>query len=577
MDQQKRLFLTIGISFALTMAFTNFIWKPKLEAEQARLEAIDAGVQAALAANPATPAPPSAVEADGGVVPTLTAAPEIRRLVRNTAATHFAFSNAGAGLEDAVLQGDRERQPPRLSLLEGLKTIVGGTFPKPPLMDVAETAAAFPLPLAVSLPGLLDAKAVYAVTEDTPDTIAFSTTQGNVDIVKTFHLSPSGHFHHLDVAVTNRGPSPVASDLTVHLTRSITPENEVKPSMLGDVGNEASVLCKNEDTLERKRPDNDKPPTELQGVTHYVAIDQQYFLVSAWPLSGPTQGHCSLTADSTIRRADLSLPLNVPAGETVTQKYGLFLGPKDLDELKTASGNGEFRPALEKTIDFGAFAVICNVLVYFLRLFHTLTSNWGFAIILLTIMVKILLAPLTYRAMMAAEKMKAVQLRLKPSLDEINKKYAEDPQAKQQKTMELYQKEGINPLENLGGCLPMLLQLPIWFALNSTLRTSYELYGEPFIGPIWRDLTSRDPSYLLPLAFGITQIVTIQLQPPMSADKSQAFMFQWVLPIVFTVTMMQFPAGLTLYILTNNLLTILQQFLLKRWMARSQPQLSVAK
>jgi YidC/Oxa1 family membrane protein insertase len=573
MDQQKRLFLTIGISFALTMAFTQFVWNPKIQAEQARLDALDAGATADVLTTPSVAVP----GLDAGVLPdqgtVVAAAPvaiETRRVAKDYAHTQFNFTSVGAALEDAVLQGEREREPSRYSFIEGLLTVVGKQPPKPARMDVAESSPAFPPPLSVSMPSLLDARTPYTVRDETPDGVSFAATQGNLDIVKTFKLNDSGHFHQLEVTVTNRSSAAISSNLILHLTRSITPDNEVKPSMLGDVGNEATVLCKNEDTLERKRPDNDKPSLTVEGMTHYAAIDQQYFLVSAWPMGGPTAGACALVADSTIRRADLSIPVVVAAGESVTKAYGLFLGPKDLDELKAyvPPANG-FRPELEKTIDYGAFAVICNVLVYFLRAFHTLVGNWGFAIILLTVMVKVLLAPLTYRAMVAAEKMKAVQLRLKPSLDEINKKYAEDAAAKQQKTMELYQKEGINPLENLGGCLPILLQLPIWFALNSTLRTSYELYGEPFIGPIWRDL--------LPLLFGITQIVTIRLQPPMAADKSQAFMFQWVLPIVFTVTMMRFPAGLTLYILTNNLLTILQQFLLKRWMARTQLNLSVAK
>jgi YidC/Oxa1 family membrane protein insertase len=582
MDQQKRLFLSLGIVVALSYVFTNFIWKPKLDAEQAEIAAqMDAGRASNL---PLAASNTGSLEraVDAGVTASAaqpTPAIEARTFPRLTKETHFLFSNVGASLENAVLQGDREREPPRLSVWEGLQTLVGKRFPKPPLMDVAESSPAFAPPLSVSFSGgaSIDARGVYEMTDETADGFGFVLTQGPLKVTKKYSLAPSGHFHELSVAVQNVGAAAVTGDLTLHLTRNITPENEIKPSMLGDVGNEASVLCHSAGSLERNRPDDDKPPKDYTGLTQYVGIDQQYFLASAWPLSGPTAAKCTLLATSTVRRADLTLPMTIAPGETVTQKYGLFLGPKDFEELKTAGTPGAFRPELDKTIDFGAFAVICKVLVFLLRTFHSFVGNWGVAIILLTLTVKVLLVPLTHKAMVSAEKMKNMQLVLKPELDEINKKYAEDPQAKQQKTMELYQKKGINPLENLGGCLPMFLQLPIWFALNTTLRTSYELYGEPFVGPLWQDLTSRDPSYLLPLAFGVSQIITLRLSPPMTTEKSQAFLFQWVMPIVFTVTMMRFPAGLTLYILTNNLLSIVQQFFLKRWMARNPVAMPVVQ
>jgi YidC/Oxa1 family membrane protein insertase len=130
--------------------------------------------------------------------------------------------------------------------------------------------------------------------------------------------------------------------------------------------------------------------------------------------------------------------------------------------------------------------------------------------------------------------------------------------------MKLYQEAKVNPL---GGCLPMLLQLPIWAALFTTLRTSYDLYGEPFVGPVWTDLTSKDPTYLLPFALGITMIITQRLQPQMM-DKQQAFIFTWIMPVFFTGLMMNYPAGLALYIFTNNLLSILQQFLLRRYLEK---------
>ncbi|HZN93742.1 MAG TPA: YidC/Oxa1 family membrane protein insertase, partial [Myxococcales bacterium] len=133
----------------------------------------------------------------------------------------------------------------------------------------------------------------------------------------------------------------------------------------------------------------------------------------------------------------------------------------------------------------------------------------------------------------------------------------------QLETMKLYQEAKVNPV---GGCLPLLVQIPIWIALFTTLRTSYELYREPFISPIWADLTFRDPTYLLPVFMGITWVLTQRAQPQM-VDPIQAKLMTYVMPIFFTAAMLNYPAGLSLYIATNNVLTQLQQFALKRFMA----------
>jgi YidC/Oxa1 family membrane protein insertase len=139
------------------------------------------------------------------------------------------------------------------------------------------------------------------------------------------------------------------------------------------------------------------------------------------------------------------------------------------------------------------------------------------------------------------------------------------------KQIEEMRKAGIDPMANLTGCLPLLIQLPIWAALFTTLRTSYELYGEPFFG-VWSNLTSKDPTYLLPLALGVTMLLTQRLQPQMSMDKTQQVLLTWVMPIFFTAIMMNYPAGLAIYIFTNNLLSIVQQFALRRYL-KSKGQL----
>lgn len=298
-----------------------------------------------------------------------------------------------------------------------------------------------------------------------------------------------------------------------------------------------------------------------------MGIDQQYFLTAIWPKDGAVEGRCLLTAKHTEREATLWMPLTLQGGESVTKNFGVFLGPKELNLLLAIGGvdhpAGVFDPKLEKSVDFGLWAVICKVLIYLMRFFHGVIGNWGLSIILLTVLVKLLLLPLTHKAMVSAESMKKLQ----PKLEEIKKKWPDDREKQNVETMKLYSEGKVNPL---GGCLPLLLQLPIWAALFTTLRTSYELYGEPFYG-VWSNLTSKDPTYLMPLALGVTMIITQRLQPQMM-DKSQAFLMTWIMPVFFTAIMMNYPAGLALYIFTNNLLSIAQQYALRKWLARKAPE-----
>jgi YidC/Oxa1 family membrane protein insertase len=195
-----------------------------------------------------------------------------------------------------------------------------------------------------------------------------------------------------------------------------------------------------------------------------------------------------------------------------------------------------------------------------MKFFHGLVGNWGLAIILLTVVVKLVLLPLTYRSMVSMEQMKKLQ----PRIEELRKKYAEDRERQNLETMKLYQEAKVNPL---GGCLPMLIQMPVWIALFTSLRNSFDIYGEPFFGPIWTDLTYKDPTYILPLALGVSMIITQKMQPQMM-DAQQAKMMTWVLPVIFTFTLLQYPAGLSLYIFTNNVLSIAQQYGLRKWLAR---------
>ncbi len=603
MDQQKRLLLAISLMFGLTLIWTQFIWKPEAEAEAARVAAMDAGVafDAGAVAPVVFAAPPAApVMVDGGLledggIVLIAVAPAVlpsREVQLNRPTTRLTFTTEGAGLISAELTGDREREEKTLSIVEGWKKMFGTKYEPAPHMNLARAVPGVGPNVAVSMLGAspLPATARYAVVEEGPGKAVFTTTSGPWEVTKTFtwtqaersDTDPSGYLSTLAVSVKNVSTTAQNGELGVHAIRAIVPGAEEAPSMFGGIGNQASVLCRAADDVTRKVPPAEggglfscgSAPVydeEKKGLLQFVGIDQQYFLTAIWPKDGAVEGRCLITARPAERQAALFMPVTLQPGESVTRNFGVFLGPKELSLLQvigTSAAPGTFDPELEKSVDFGLWAVICKVLISLLRFFHGVVGNWGLAIILLTVMVKVLLLPLTHRAMVSAESMKKLQ----PKMEEIKKKYPDDREKQNAETMKLYSEGKVNPL---GGCLPLLLQLPIWAALFTTLRTSYELYGEPFYG-VWTNLTSKDPTYLMPLALGITMIITQRLQPQMM-DKSQAFLMTWIMPVFFTAIMMNYPAGLALYIFTNNLLSIIQQYALRKWLARNQTPAAGAK
>jgi YidC/Oxa1 family membrane protein insertase len=560
MDQRQRLLLIVAltIGFVTVMQMINGP-KHELPAEEAALDGGTAPAAALL---------PSEVPAliDGGSAPPqMGAGPTepakvlpARTVERDRADMKLKFSTEGGSVASAELTGKRERAQQQVSIGEGFEKLFGKQLPPPPQMNLAVPAGGVAPPLSVSIEGVapMPSQTRYEVADETDHSVTFRAVSPSWEVEKRYSWEPKGYTLNLDVTVKNVSAGPLGGELGLHASRGIDPKDEQKSSLFGGIGNQASVQCLIGDDLKKELPKDDTVKEEVKGANlRFVGIDQQYFLTALYPLE-QHEGRCTLTAGPTVRTADAYFPVNLQAGQSQTYKFGAFMGPKELELLKSIGT----QPGLDRTVDFGWWAVICKVLLIVLKFFHGLVSNWGVAIILLTISAKLILLPLTHKAMVSAESMK----RLQPKMEEIKKKYPDDRERQNVEVMKLYQEAKVNPL---GGCLPLLIQLPIWAALFTTLRTSYDLYGEPFVGPVWTDLTYKDPTYLLPLALGITMIITQRLQPQMM-DKQQAFIFTWIMPVFFTGLMMNYPAGLALYIFTNNLLSILQQFLLRRYLEK---------
>lgn len=281
----------------------------------------------------------------------------------------------------------------------------------------------------------------------------------------------------------------------------------------------------------------------------WLAMVQHYF-IGAWiPDKNFVYHYYSNVNDDGTYTAGLVGPaVAINPGTSVDFKASFYAGPKIAKRLNALA------PFLAKTVDYGFLWFIAILLFKVMKLFYDILGNWGWAIIAVTILIKLIfykLSSSSYRSMAAMRK-------LQPKLARLKEQYAGNKQAYSKAMMELYRKEKVNPL---GGCLPILIQIPVFFALYWVLLESVELRHAPFI--FWiHDLSVKDPYYVLPILMGISMYVQQKLSP-MSPDPTQAKMMMF-LPLVMTVFFLQFPAGLVLYWLVNNVVSVLQQWYIMR-------------
>lgn len=289
----------------------------------------------------------------------------------------------------------------------------------------------------------------------------------------------------------------------------------------------------------------------IRGQIRWGALDSKYFASAVVPEQPVSSCEVSISDDALAMVNTLGAsPTVLEPSESRSYRFGLYFGTKELAPLKQFAAVPGVH--LEDVIDWGFFGGLNRILgewmLWLLRAFYNLTGIWGVAIILLTIVVKVLTLPLTFKQMRSMKKMREIQ----PQLEELKRKYADDKMRQAQEMQELFRRAQINPL---AGCLPMLIQLPIWIALYATLNSAVELYRVPFL---WLpDLTQQDPYYILPLAMGALMYFQMKIQPS-GVDNEQARMMAWMMPIIFTVMMLFLPSGLGVYIFANVLLSLIQ-------------------
>jgi len=285
----------------------------------------------------------------------------------------------------------------------------------------------------------------------------------------------------------------------------------------------------------------------------WVAIIQHYF-VSAWlPPQGVSRDyHTKKTSNGHYTAGTVLAPVTIEPGATAQVEARLYVGPQDQNKL------GDIAPGLKLVVDYGVLTIIAAPLFWLLSKLYLLTGNWGWAIIFVTVMIKAVFFPLSAASYKSMAKMRV----LAPRMQRLKELYGDDKTKMQQEMMNLYRTEKINPL---GGCLPILVQIPVFIALYWVLLGSVEMRQAPWLGWI-QDLSVRDPYFILPLIMGASMWVQMKLNPT-PPDPMQAKIMM-AMPIVFTFMFLWFPSGLVLYWVVNNLLSIAQQWQITRMIER---------
>ena len=585
MENNRNLILAMVLSVAVLFGWQAFVIAPREAADQARIEAEQARIEAARPQTPGVVAPPAAVPGapvvPGAGVPTASATVELPR-------EQALGSAPRVPLRSGRLEGSLNLRGARIDDLKLLdyRETVSDASPFIELLSPENTADAYfaefgyaPDPRLGDLPGpqtLWTAPEGATLSATTPVVLSFANERG-LRFERTVALDD---FYMFTVAdrVTNASGEPVSLRPYGRVARYGTPATQgiyvLHEGLIGSVG-EYGLDEIDYDDVEEERVRRERATRGWLGIT------DKYWATALVPnAAGPTGSAVADDArafDATYTYARgprpfyetsfVSDPLVVADGATAETTARLFAGAKKvsiIDAYEEELGIAQF----SNLIDWGWFYFLTKPMFTLMDWLYGLVGNFGVAILLTTVVIKAVFFPLANKSYKSMANMK----RVGPQLTEIREKYADDRQKQQQAMMELYKTEKINPA---AGCLPVLIQIPVFFALYKVLYVTIEMRHAPFFGWI-QDLSAPDPTsifnlfgllpyevplFLLigvwPLFMGVTMFVQMQMNPA-PPDPTQAMIFKWM-PIVFTFMLATFPAGLVIYWAWNNLLSIIQQ------------------
>jgi len=472
--------------------------------------------------------------------------------------------------EDSV-----EESPLTIKLTQFIQNLIGSKIEKPnkpaPL-DLVNTKEAEGLPLGLVFhPSMgnggwdVDKEKLQLLNSGEKGEVTFLKNLDNgLKILKKYRFTSEKNIIDMEVEIQNKTHKEITNQLgvewigRVELEKLADKENKdfgLKYAFMknqkvetNDLGGAGSSGCTPGCGSYKKNIE----PFEFsdKGEIVWYAFAGEYFTTLVIP--PPSEKNITLTVKGNekniLKTNIISSSIAIPPKQAVKILYRIYMGPKEEGHLK------ELGVGAEKLVDFGFFTIVAKPLLWFLRMTNTITKNFGIDIIILSILIKIIFLPLTQISFKSMKEMQKVQ----PEMARLRETYKNDKARLQQEIMLLYKRRKINPMS---GCLPMLIQIPVFIALYNALQNSIEMRHAPFF--LWiKDLSAKDPIYITPLIMGATMVIQ-QKMTPTAADPTQAKMFM-LMPIMFTFFFLNFPSGLVLYWLVNNVLSIAHQHYLNK-------------
>ncbi len=531
----KRTLLALAISFMILMAWQTYFVQPRQVATQAQSQAVQGQPVQGQPVQAQQVAPDAAATIDNIITPAQPASGVEKSQLSNDVAT-FNLTNWGARVEGAVLSK---------------YTDVAGPEGKPLVMLQKGIDSIGSLGL---VSGDLNPDALYSIVETTPEHIVYSvTTPTGLTVEKRYTLIPGRYDLDLTVSITNGGQAPLRDRAALYVSQDFAGK-ESKYVFQGP------VYFKDNELEDVAVDDAVEDGLKDAGAISWAGCTQKYFMSILVPRNpgdfdisvGPEiGGNASVKVTLTGQMFDL------PPGGVHSFTTGVFVGPKAKNAIVPVGLN------LDRAVDYGWFQPISGPLMDFLHLLFTMVGNYGVAIIILTTLIKMLFWPLSNKSYKSMARMKE----LSPKVQILKDKYGENKEKLNKEMMHLWKTHKVNPM---GGCLPILVQIPVFIALYRGLMYSIDIRHAPFM--FWiQDLAAKDPYYVTPIVMGASMFIQQKLTPASGASEGQMKFMMYGMPVMFTWMFMDFPSGLVIYWLWNNVLSIFQQWLMMRKKSTPKP------
>lgn len=570
----KRTILAVVLSFLVFILFT-YLGEKYGSKETPKTPA----PQTAESTKPAAPAPvqpatePSPALKEPGVKPQEPPRPPsarpsrpAREVVVETELYRAVFTEQGASLVSFQLKKYLQRLPFEIISKFGLGPVSveierfrdpNNSAAKPKELVTAAAKQVRPLSLfwearqhAVP-PDLFYEAGAPALTVKGEDsgTLTFKgTTPEGLEVTKTYRFQGQSYAFELKATVANR----TAQNLDGQLNLALTGTSAGGPQESRTL---AVFAAK---SLEEFQAGKLEEPKVFADKVAWVGLNELYFLTAAVPVGAPQVQATLLETQPNQLKAILGVPDRLPAGQEVQASYAFYFGPKDINDLRAAN------LGLDMVVNFGWFDWLARPFLYLIKWINGFIHNYGWTLVILTILLRLVFWYPNHKSFQSMKVMQKIQ----PRVAEIREKHKDDKEAMNRELMNLYRTFKVNPL---GGCLPMLLQLPVFIALYNLLSYSIELRHAtfiptlPFTNIVWlADLSAKDPLLITPIIMGLSMFLQ-QKMSPSPGDPTQAKMMMF-LPLIFTFLFLNFAAGLVIYWLVNNILAIIQQYFTNKYM-----------